>query len=144
MMSSKSKAVLSFVTVFIIGVAVGVLLENYVLDKKNRAPQHRDPNQMLFEKFTAELTLSSAQQDTLRSLLDDIKDKHRELGRKRHQEYDKIRSEFDAEFRKILTNDQLVKYEELVRQFEERMRDRRENGRRGRPDDRNPADEPTQ
>jgi hypothetical protein len=125
MMSSKNKAILSFIAVFLVGIAVGVLFENLVLDKKQQNRKRQDPNKFLFEKFTNELSLSTEQQDSLQVLLDDIKEKHRELGKKRHENYERIRSEFDVEFRKILSPDQLLRYDEIIREFEEKMQQRR-------------------
>ncbi len=128
MMSSKSKALVIFITIFIAGIAVGVLLDNLVLDKKDRR-RHGDPNEYLFKKFTTELSLTTDQQDTLKTLLDDIKKKHRMLGEKRREEYDSIRQEFDTKFREILTSEQLIHYDEIVKEFEERSKSRRERPR---------------
>ncbi len=145
MMSSKNKAVLSFITIFIIGVAVGVLLENFVLDKKQHDRRRQDPNKILFEKFTRELSLSVTQQDTLQVLLDDVKEKHKVLGQKRHEDFERIRQEFDVEFRKILTNEQLTRYEEIIREFEENAKKWRNKQRDGKkPDGEGEKPEPNQ
>ena len=138
MLSSKKTAILSFITVFIAGIAVGVVFENLVLDKKQherRSDRRReDPNVLMFKKFTEELSLTQAQQDTLQFLLDQIKEKHKALGEKRHQEFKKIREEFDVEFRKILSNEQLARYDEMVKEFEEKWKKRRSKDQEKKPE----------
>jgi hypothetical protein len=131
MASSKKIAILSLITVFIVGLAAGVALDRFVFDKKRPEHRRRDPNEFLFEKFTRELSLTKAQQDTLQMLLDDIKEKHKVLSKKRHEEYDKIRQEFEIEFRKILTSEQLNRYNEMIRQFEERRKRKEEERQKG-------------
>ena len=120
MASSKKIAILSLITVFIIGLAAGVALDRLVFDKKRHDHRKRDPNEYFFEKFTRELSLTKAQQDTLQILLDDIKEKHNALSKKRRKEYEKIRQEFETDFRKILTPEQVSRYNEMIREFEER------------------------
>ena len=124
MIPSKKIAIFSFITVFIVGIAVGVVFDNLVIDKKPDRRRH-NPNDFLFDKFTTELSLSQTQQDTLQVLLDQIKEKNKKLGDKRHQEFKKIRKEFDSEFRKILSSEQMSRYDEMVREFEERWGKRR-------------------
>ena len=58
-------------------------------------------------------------------LLDEIKMKHKKLDEKRHEEFEKIRSEFDAKFTKILTSEQKVRYEQMIQEFKKRWEDRK-------------------
>ncbi len=125
-MSVKTKAVFLFITIFIVGLVVGIALEKKVLDKKDHRHKNRNPNSYLFEKFTSELSLTTTQQDTLKMLLDEIKEKKRILDEKRRQELDKSRLEFESDFRKILNAEQAQRYDEMRREFEEKMRKRRE------------------
>lgn len=127
MLSSKNTAILSFITIFIAGIAVGVMWDNFVLDKKPRDNRRHDRGARILEKFTQELSLTQTQQDTLRMLLDQIKIKHQKLDERRHEEFEKIRSEFDAEFQKILTSEQKIKYEKMVQEFKKKWQDRRNN-----------------
>jgi hypothetical protein len=122
MTSAKKIAILSFITVFIAGIAVGVVLQDLVFDKKREEHRRRDPNDFLFAKFTEELSLTATQQDSLRSMLDKIKEKHKNLNRKRFEDYEQIRLEFDEKFRKILDEKQIKRYNELTREFENRRK----------------------
>lgn len=120
MIPSKKIAILSFITVFIAGIAVGVVLEDLVLDKKRHENRRQNANDILFDKFTNELSLTEIQQDSLKNILDDFKEKHKRLNKKRFEDFHKIRNEFDIEFRKILDETQLLRYEQMVKEFEER------------------------
>ncbi|MBN1478840.1 hypothetical protein JXA70_01060 [candidate division KSB1 bacterium] len=125
MLSSKNTAILSFITIFIAGIAVGVMWDNFVLNKKRPENRRRDHNAQILKKFTQELSLTETQQDTLKMLLDEIKMKHQKLDEKRHEEFEKIRSEFDGKFTKILTSEQKVRYEQMVQEFKKRWEDRK-------------------
>ena len=122
MIPSKKIAILSFVTVFIAGIAVGVVLEDLVFDKKRREHKRRDPNNYLFEKFTQELSLTKTQQDSLKSMLNEFKEKHKKLNKKRFEDFEQIRLEFNRDFQKILDEKQLLRYDKMVKEFEERRK----------------------
>ncbi|MBN1464997.1 hypothetical protein JXA02_04500 [candidate division KSB1 bacterium] len=122
MTPSKKIAILSFITVFIAGIAVGVVLEDLVFDKKQADRRKGDPNDFLFAKLTQELSLTTAQQDSLRSMLDKIKEEHRKLNRKRFENFEQIRLKFDQEFRKILDEKQMTRYDEMMQEFETRRK----------------------
>ncbi|MBN1561538.1 hypothetical protein JW998_14905 [candidate division KSB1 bacterium] len=122
MTSAKKIALLSFITVFIAGIAVGIVLEDLVFDKKREEHKRRDPNDFLFATFTKELSLTAAQQDSLKSMLNKIKEKHKTLNRERFEDYEQIRLEFNEEFRKILDEKQIIRYNEMMQEFENRRK----------------------
>ena len=116
MLSSQKLALLSIITTFFVGMVLGVVVERFVFDK--RPEKHRDINEHLLDKFTEELSLTPAQQDTLKVMLDEIKEKHREVRRQSYQEYKRIREEFEQKFSSILTQDQAARYKEMIEEFE--------------------------
>lgn len=125
MLSSKKFALLSIITTFLVGVALGVVVERFVFDTHHKYDKRDDPNEHIMQKFTTELSLTPAQQDTLAMLLDDIKEKHRALRKERHKEYERIRKEFEQEFSSILDERQAARYEEMVREYEREREERR-------------------
>ena len=122
MTPSKKIAILSFITIFIAGIAVGVVLEDFVFNKKRDEHQRRDPNDFLFVKFTKELSLTTVQQDSLKSMLNKIKEKHKRMNKQRFEDYEQIRLEFNKEFRKILDEEQTIRYDQMVQEFEARRK----------------------
>ncbi len=130
MLSSQKLALLSIITTFFVGMVLGVVVERFVFDK--RPEKHHDINEHLLDKFTEELSLTPAQQDTLKVMLDEIKEKHREVRRQSYQEYKRIREEFEQKFSSILTQDQAARYKEMVEEFErEREKHKKRKDKRG-------------
>ena len=92
-----------------------------IFDKKQFGRPPEDPHDFLFQKFTTELALDETQKTVLKSLLDVIKEKHHQIRRDNRKKYKTIQEEFDRNFREILTEEQLIKYDLLVKEFEEAL-----------------------
>ncbi len=118
MIRSKKLAFVSFLAVFLLGMVLGVVLERFVFSADYHGRRRHGPSEYLFNKFSKELALDEEQKNQLEKLLKEIGDKHRRIRDANKQQYAKIRSEFDASFRQVLTHDQLEKYERLVQEFE--------------------------
>ena len=129
MIRSKKLASISFLAIFFFGMAIGVVLERFVFDDHYPGRHGHDPGKYLFNKFSKELSLDEDQKTRLKKLLEEIREKHRRIRDANRRQYDEIRSEFDLAFRRILTPEQLEKYEQLVQKFKaarERYEQKRE------------------
>ena len=125
MIKSKKLALASFLTVFLIGLVLGIILERLVLDNSHSKRRRHDPGDFIFKKFTERLSLEEEQKVELKALLADIKEKHRGLRKENRTHYKAFQEEFNADFRKILTEQQIVLFDELLKEFEKkRSRDR--------------------
>ncbi len=120
MNQSKKAALVSFLVIFLFGIAIGVIADRYVFDKKQGTRHHQDPSDFLFRKFSERLALDENQKVELRRLLEEIKEKHREIRKSDRRRYDEIKTAFDSAFRKILTPEQVTTYDQMVKEFEEK------------------------
>jgi Spy/CpxP family protein refolding chaperone len=118
MISSKKTAVLILATVFLMGTAFGIFLNHAVLKKLPLRPKHGSPGDFVFEKFTRDLSLTSVQQDSLKAMLDELKEQFKEAGQAHFQHMEEIRLSFNEKFEQILTEEQKSKYREMVAGFE--------------------------
>jgi len=129
MNQSKKMALVSFLAIFLFGIALGVVADRYVFQKRHE-PRHRhNSGDFLFRKFSEKLSLDENQKVELRRLLEEIKEKHHEIRKADRQRYNKIKTEFNAAFRQILTPEQAIKYDQMVKEFEEKRA--REESKRG-------------
>ena len=122
MTRSKKLAIASFLTIFLVGIVLGLVLERFVLENCPAKQPKGDPSDFIYKKFTERLSLDEEQKSELKRLLAEIKEQHRQIRKQDHKKYKTIQQEFDAAFRTILTEEQLVIYEQMVKEFEERMK----------------------
>jgi len=71
-----------------------------------------------------ELNLSGPQVTQLKQIMDDSKHKYDTIRERVEPEFDAIRKETDNRIRQVLTPEQLVKFNEMTRRFEERRKAR--------------------
>lgn len=120
MNQSKKMALVSFLAIFLFGLAVGVVVDRYVFENSHKPERRHDPSDFLFHKFSDNLSLDENQKLELKRLLEEIKEKHRAIRKSDRGRYNEIKKEFDDDFRKILTPDQVTKYNQMVKEFEEK------------------------
>lgn len=118
------RAILLFLTVFVLGLAVGAL-GGYLWTERVSANQRMGKRSHL-ERLTLELSLTPAQQEQVRAILGDTKSQF-------DATYDTIRPQMDAirqqgrrNIREVLTPEQLPRFEEYLRRIDE---DRKSKGR---------------
>ena len=120
------RAYLYFILTFLLGIVVGgaaVLFYAW-----NTGHWHRQFNrQHLVRRLTRELGLNDAQVQQLNQIMDDTAKKMSSLRKQMDPGFDAARKESQDRVRQILTPEQLNKFNEMVRRFEERRR------RRGSP-----------
>jgi hypothetical protein len=129
-MMSNRKAMAFLVAVFVLGAAAGILGTMWAthtgLAAGSGAPK-KFTKQGAMEWLNAELQLSAEQQQQLGVILDETGVEYEAIRERVRPEYDQVRQRSRDRVRAILTPEQKVKFEELVRQMdEERERRRRE------------------
>lgn len=115
-MTSKNQAILSLTGIFLLGIALGFVVDSFVLHNKDHKPE--PPN--LVELFTKQLELNHEQQAKLEQLLDDLKKKHDSIRSETHKRFECVRAEFNDQFMQILTQAQQEKFKKMIADFEKR------------------------
>lgn len=129
-------AVVLVVTVFVLGVALGVLgtyLEGYRVfgaGIMHRQPQDHSPagqqhgRQVQVERLTKELGLTSEQQKQLDGILSQTQTRYSALHEQTNAEMEQVRKQSRDQIRAVLTPDQLPKFEEVLRKMDEERKKR--------------------
>ena len=129
-MSSKRVAILSLISIFILGFALGLLTEHFVL---HRGKEHEPPKQSRESRYisalTEELELTEEQQQQLQMLLEELKEKHDKINKSTKPDHRKVREEFNAAFIKILTPEQAKKFEAFNKRLKEKYRKKKESSK---------------
>jgi Spy/CpxP family protein refolding chaperone len=126
-MSSKRVAILSLVSILILGFALGLLTEHFVLHSgKIHRPPKKSRDERLITTLTKELELTEEQQQQLKTLLQELKEKHDTINRSTRPEHQRVRQEFNEAFSKILTPEQAEKYEAFNKRLQEKYKKKRE------------------
>jgi Spy/CpxP family protein refolding chaperone len=112
-----------FLVTFLLGVIVGGAGMCFYGWHWGHWPGH--PERREFVAFLAqELKLSAAQVTQLRQIMDEAKHKYGAVRERVEPELDAIHKETDNRIRQILTPEELVKFNEMTRHFEERRKAR--------------------
>jgi hypothetical protein len=115
-MTSKNQAMISLTGVFLLGIALGFVIDSFILHHNDRNP--KPPN--LVDIFTKELELTHEQQVKLEELLDGLKNKHDSIRSETHTRFNSVRDEFNKQFMQILTQAQQEKFKKMIEEFEKR------------------------
>lgn len=121
--NNKSKARLIVVSVFVIGFAAGALSLN--LYQQMSAPSKdngpRGGAEVLIRRMNEEIGLTPDQQDQIRKILDETREKYRAIREEMEPsvkpfepKFNAVRQESRDRIRALLTPKQLPKYEEMV------------------------------
>lgn len=119
MMGSR-RAVLYLVLVFLLGFALGGLATFWGTKAGWLPYPSVDREKSPLEWLTRELNLTPEQQQQLEPILDKTGAKYYTIFKDVWPEYTRVREESREKIRALLTEKQLVKFEELVRQTEEK------------------------
>lgn len=119
-MNPNRKPFLWLLLVFLLGLVLGGLAIEFAHDRGYLASRSRrgDWRQHAVERFTRELSLNADQRKQLESILDETKKKYQAIGEATRPQYDAVRQEGREKIRAILTPEQKVKFEELIRQID--------------------------
>jgi hypothetical protein len=118
------RAYLYFVLTFVLGIAVGAGgLFFYAL----RTGRYRPPfsRERAVKMMTHALSLSPAQASQLQQIMEESGKRRRALEDQMTQHFDALRDQDRNRIRQILNPDQVAKFNEIVRQHDERRRRRR-------------------
>ncbi len=111
------KIILYFLLVFASGAVVGALgYRTYnppIARTVNAPPPPGDWRRQYMEESKARLDLTPAQVVELKTIMDDTESRFHEARERENQEIGQIRDEHIAKVRKMLTAEQLPKYEQL-------------------------------
>ena len=133
--TSQRKARLIVAAVFVIGFAAGALslnlYEHLTSSKKPDPPRGR--SEYILEKMKEEVGLTSDQQERIKKILDETGEKYIEIRKDLdpvmkpfEPRFDAVRQESRARIRALLSEDQLPKFEEMVRKQDETREKERE------------------
>jgi len=118
------RAYLYFIVTFLLGVIVGgagVLFYGWYGGHWHRGFEKR----RVVQRLTRELNLSDAQVKQLDQIMDDSMKRFEDLRKQFEPQFDAAREESNNRIRQILTPEQLTKFNDMLRRFEERGRRRR-------------------
>jgi Spy/CpxP family protein refolding chaperone len=118
------RAYLYFIITFLLGIVVGgagVLFYGWYGGHWHRGFE----KQRIVQRLTRELNLTDAQVKQLDQIVDDSMKRFAELRKQFEPQFDAAREESNNRIRQILTPEQLTKFNEMVRRFEERGKRRR-------------------
>jgi succinate dehydrogenase/fumarate reductase flavoprotein subunit len=135
--SSRSKARLIVVTVFVIGFAAGALALN-LYEKLSRSSSKEPPRngtEVLLKRMNDKVGLSSDQQDQIKKILDETNDKYKDLRvemepriKDFEPRFNAVRQESRDRIRALLNAEQLPKYEQMVTEHD-KMREQEKEQR---------------
>ena len=112
---------LYFVLTFVLGVVVGCgsLFLFALRTGKWRPPFSRE---RVVKTLSKDLKLSPTQVGELEKIMEENGRQHRELAARMDQQFDALREQSRNRIRQILNTDQLAKFDEIIRQHDERRR----------------------
>ena len=129
--SSRTKARVIVVSVFVIGFVAGALALNLyqrLTSSSNKDIPHNG-TEFLIKRMNDKVGLSVDQQDQIKTILDETNDKYREIRKDMEPHikdfeprFNAVRQESRDRIRALLTPDQLPKYEQMV-QDHDKMRE---------------------
>jgi Spy/CpxP family protein refolding chaperone len=117
------RAYLYFILTLLLGVVVGGAGVFFYAWYSGHWP-HRPDRQRLARRLTRELNLNATQVQQLTQILDETSKKFDDLRKQLDPQFDAVRKESQDRVRQILTPEQLAKFNEMVRRFEERRKRR--------------------
>lgn len=137
--TSQRKARLIVSAVFVIGFAAGALslnlYQHLTSSKKQDSPRGR--TDYFLGKMKEEVGLSSDQQDNIRKVLDETGVKYSEIRKDLEPimkpfepRFDAVRQESRNRIRALLSEEQLPKFEEMVRKLDQAREKEREKSRK--------------
>jgi len=135
MLKSKRMALASLVIIFLLGIILGVAGERYIF--RHWHPQrHGRGDDFMIKDFTQKLNLTVDQQQQLKVLLGEIREKYEQARASMKPEFEKISQEFRDKFAQILDEKQKPIFDQMNKEFDsrenEKNRDRRDRDREKR------------
>jgi hypothetical protein len=121
--SNQGRARLLVTLVFLLGMVAGGLSVNLYqrYSDSAKAPDQR-PRDYVFDKLTKRLQLSGPQQESIRRTLDETFDQYAEIKKDIEPRIVPVRQRGRDQIRAVLTPEQAVKYEEILREVDDKRK----------------------
>jgi hypothetical protein len=139
--SSQAKARLLILAVFVIGFAAGALSLNLYQHFTSSRPNNVDPRDragVIIQRMDEKMSLTAAQKDQIRQILEGTRDKYGEIRKKMEPYMKEFEPQFDAvrqqsrnEIRAVLNDKQLPEFEKMIEE-QDREHDRTQQEERER------------
>ncbi len=130
-MRSKTSATLMLVLIFVLGGVAGAISEHLyktrIANASGRPPGRMGPHDIV-EDMAKDLKLTADQKEKLRGIVLQSRERYRSLSVQFRPQYDTIRNETNEQIRQILTDDQKIRFEAIVKDIEERHKARERRG----------------
>jgi len=127
--------IFSLIVVFLVGMIAGVILDNNVLDKKQK-PRAKRNNTARFPTLCSmaeEISLSEAQQEQVRDIFRKNDEKLKAFRGQIHKQFLTIRSGLIDEINKILDDEQKLKFEAMIERYiSQRKKELKERSQRAK------------
>lgn len=142
MASAKKWMGVTLLLTLVIGMGAGVLGDRFLLAStsmvRSRAGdvdrpgggEHRERGRHMVERLRSRLDLTDDQAARLEEVMNRNHETAHQFWKDSRQEYETLREQFRADIRELLTEEQQVKFNEMVAEYEAKSRRDRE-GRRG-------------
>ena len=118
----KILVALTLLVVFGLGVAAGVLGERYVVHKKDRRPPTARTHSPTPEDWARELGLTEDQKAQMREIFKKNEERMKEYRTESRGRLNELRKMLWDETNAVLTPEQKLKNDEMIRRFEERRK----------------------
>ncbi len=122
------RVVIYFAVTFLLGVFAGS--GGSVLWKKYRHWNRPPLEERIVRHLERELSLSEEQSRQIRPIISGSMEKYYEIRENMESEHDLRRQEYREQIKEILASEQKERFEEMIRDFDERHRRRRERRQR--------------
>lgn len=110
--------ILSFIIVFILGVLAGVLIDKHLLPPKFKSRKDKHPPRFpTLEIMAEELKLTPEQEEAIRGVFRNNEERLKNFDSLIHEHISAIRSQLREEIRNILTEEQNIKFEEMINRY---------------------------
>ncbi len=131
MLHSKRMALASLITIFLLGIVLGIAGERYVF-RHWKQTRHPRGNDFMIKDFTQKLNLTAEQQAQLKALLKEIREKYEQVRNSMDPEFERISLEFREKFAQTLNEQQKTIFEQMNKEFDSRDKNRDKNRERDR------------
>ena len=118
----KILVALTLLAVFGLGIAAGVLGERYVVHKMDRRPTAARQHPPSHESWAKELGLTQEQQDRIREIFKQNEERMKAYRTESRARLSELRKQLWEETNAVLTPEQRIKNDEMIRRFEERRK----------------------
>ncbi len=123
----SKRAILLVVVVFVLGLAFGGLSIHVAADRGwtgHHGPRGGSGKARLMDQLTRELELSAEQQNQLQAVLDQTRQRYQSIYEQIRPQMEQARLRGRENIRKLLTAEQLPKFEALVQRMDEERKKR--------------------